>query len=192
MGRSAHKGVVFSNALRPRDPHGVVHRPVATLLLAWLSMIGADLLLHAGVLAPLYDWDSPFLLSPVDAFIRIPAGYLGFLVLAAGMLWLLPRLGVQRGRDGAVMAAMGGAVAWGGLLLGLWSISTAEPALLVGWWIGQAAELALAGWVVGSILGGATASSMGWKLGAILIVGLASAVALQSVGYANAPVLIDP
>lgn len=181
---------MFSHA-RPRSRHGV-HRPVATLLLTWLSMISVDLLLHAGVLAPLYDWDSPFLLSPEDAFVRIPAGYLGFLVLAAGLLWLLPRLRVQQGRDGAIMAGMGGAAVWGGLLPGLWSISTAGPALLVGWWIGQVAELALAGWVVGSILGGASARSMAWKVGAIVIVGLASAVTLQSIGYANAPVLTDP
>ena len=33
---------------------------------------------------------------------------------------------------------------------------------------------------------------MAWKVGAIVIVGLASAVTLQSIGYANAPVLTDP
>ncbi len=27
-------------------------------------MLGVDRFLHAGVMAPLYDWDSPFLLSP--------------------------------------------------------------------------------------------------------------------------------
>lgn len=59
-------------------------------------MIGVDFFLHAGLLAPLYDWDSPFLLRPDEAFTRIPIGYLGFLVLAIGLAWLLTRLEVER------------------------------------------------------------------------------------------------
>ena len=65
-------------------------RPIATTALAWLAMLGVDLFLHAGLLAPFYDWDSPFLLEPETAFVRIPVGYLAFLVLAAGLVWLLP------------------------------------------------------------------------------------------------------
>jgi hypothetical protein len=100
-----------------------VPRPVATVALTWLAMLGVDLFLHAGLLAPLYDWGNPFLLRPEEAFVRIPIGYLAFLVLAIGLAWLLPRLNVEAGRAGALMAGGFAAVIWGALLLGLWSIS---------------------------------------------------------------------
>jgi hypothetical protein len=164
---------------------------VATVTLGWLAMVGVDLLLHGGVLAPLYDWDSPFLLSPVDAFVRIPAGYLAFGVLAWALAWLLGRLEVRNGRDAATLGAAAGAVLWGGLVLGLWSISTAEPALLAGWWIGQTVELAIGGYVMGSLLGGAPQRSVRWLVAAILLVGLTTAVVLQSVGYARAPIVLN-
>jgi hypothetical protein len=167
--------------------HASVPRPLRTMLLSWLAMIGVDLFLHAGLLAPLYDWGDAFLLRPEQAFVRIPAGYLAFLVLAAALVWLLPKLGVRRGRDGSLAAGGGGAVIWGALLLGLWSISTADPPLLIAWWLGQTAELALAGYVIGSVLAGRGLRSLGIQVGAVLVLGAASAVVLQSIGYATAP-----
>jgi hypothetical protein len=160
-----------------------------TGLLAWLAMIGVDLFLHAGVLAPLYDWDNPFLLAPVEAFVRIPAGYLAFLILAAALVWLLPRLGALSGRDGAIVGAVTGMVTWGALVLGLWSISTASLSLLAGWWIGQTAELAVGGFVVGSAFGGMPLRKLALWVGVIVTVGVAMAVVLQSIGYATAPVV---
>jgi hypothetical protein len=165
-------------------------RPIATIALTWLATLGVDLFLHAGLLAPHYDWGSPFLLEPETAFVRIPAGYLAFLVLAAGLVWLLPRLGVGTGREGAVIGGAFGAVIWGALILGLWSISTADPALLAGWWIGQSAELALGGAIVGSVIGGMRLRSLAWRVGAGVVVLAISAVVLQSTGYAEAPVLV--
>lgn len=163
---------------------------IGTIALTWLAMLGVDLFLHAGLLAPLYDWDSPFLLRPEVAFARIPIGYLGFLVLATALVWLLLRLNVEGGREGAMLGGAFGAVTWGALSLGLWSISTADPGLLAGWWVGQAVELGLGGFVVGSILGGARLRAVAWKLAAIIIVAAISAVVLQVVGYATAPVLV--
>lgn len=153
-------------------------------------MLGVDLFLHAGLLAPLYDWDSPFLLEPETAFVRIPGGYLAFLVLAAGLAWLLPRLGVGGGREGAVLGGAFGAVIWGALILGLWSISTADPVLLAGWWAGQSVELALGGAIVGSVISGMRLRSLAWRVGAVVVVLAISAVVLQSTGYAEAPVLV--
>lgn len=165
-------------------------RPVATIALSWLAMLGIDLVLHAGLLAPLYDWDSPFLLRPEEAFVRIPVGYLGLLVLAIGLVWLLPRFRVQRGRDGARIAGAFGAVGWGALVLGLWSISTADPGLLAGWWVGQTVELGLGGAVIGSMLGGMRVRAVTWRVAALLVAGAISAVVLQAIGYATAPVLV--
>jgi hypothetical protein len=163
-----------------------VPRPVAVVFLSWLAMLGVDLFLHAGVLAPLYDWDRGFLLRRDEAFLRIPAGYAALLVLAVVLVWLLPRVGVQRGREGALLAAGGGAVAWGALLLGLWSISTADPVLLAAWWAGQTAEFALGGYVVGSALAGVRLRTLVGIVCAVVALGAASAVILQSVGYAPA------
>jgi hypothetical protein len=168
----------------------IAARPVATVLLAWPAMLGLDVFLHAGLLAPLYDWDSPFLLRPEEAFVRIPIGYLGFLVLAVGLAWLLARLEVRSGRQGGLVGAGLGAVVWGALLLGLWSISTAQPGLLVGWWIGQVVELGLGGAVIGAMLGGAPPRSIAWRVGGIILAGAASAVVLQAIGYAEAPLVV--
>ena len=165
--------VAQSDANRRRVP-----RPVVTGLLAWLTMLGVDLFLHAGVLAPLYDWDSPFLLRPEEAFVRIPAGWAAFLVLAFVLVWLLPRLGVRKGGRGALVAAGGGAVVWGAILFGLWSISTASPALLAAWWVGQTAELALAGYVVGSALAGVRFGRLVVLVVVVVVVGAVSAVVL--------------
>jgi hypothetical protein len=153
-------------------------------------MIGVDLALHAGLLAPLYDWGSPFLLHPTDAFVRIPIGYLSFLVLAIALAWLLQRFDIHTARDGALTAGVFGAVIWAALLLGLWSISTADLALLAGWWIGQTVELAVCGLVIGSVLGGARLRSVAWKVGALVVVGAVVAVVLQSTGYATAPGIV--
>ena len=52
-------------------------------------------------------------------------------------------------RKGAFFGIQLGILAWGSLVLGLYSISTASPILLLGWFLGQTAELAVAGAVVG-------------------------------------------
>jgi hypothetical protein len=161
----------------------------ATVGLAWLAMIGVDFFLHAGLLAPLYDWASPFLLRPEVAFVRIPIGYLSLLPPVSLLAWLLPRLEVRRGRDGGAIAAGLGAIVWGTLLLGIWSISTAPPALLAGWWVAQIAELGLAGCIIGSLIAGLSVRAATWRVGGLILAAAGSAVALQVVGYATAPVL---
>jgi hypothetical protein len=165
-------------------------RALETVVLSWLAMLGVDLFLHAGLLAPLYDWESPFLVRPEEAFARIPVGYLSFLILAIGLVWLMSRLDIKGSREGAVLGVAVGAVAWGALSLGLWSISTADIGLLVGWWVGQTVELGLGGYVGGSLRAGARLRSVSGRVGAIVIVAAVSAVVLQSVGYATAPVLV--
>jgi hypothetical protein len=170
----------------------VTHSPAAArhsvrlVLVGWLAMIGVDLFLHAGLLAPLYDWDSPFLLPAEQAFIRIPAGYLALLILAAALAWTLSRLGVASGREGARLAAAGGGVIWGSLVIGLWSISTAAPALLAAWWAGQTIELGVAGYLIGASLAGISFRRLALLAGACVLVGVVAAVVLQSIGYAPA------
>jgi hypothetical protein len=119
-------------------------------LLALLAVIGFDLFLHAGVLSPLYAQPTPFLLDPLTAFRRIPLGYAAFALLVALTQWLMLRLHIGGARQGAIFGLQLGAAIWVALALGLASIATARPVLLVGWAVGQALELALAGAVIGA------------------------------------------
>lgn len=73
---------------------------------------------------------------------------------------------------------------WGALCAGLWSITTLEWDLLVGWWLGQAAELALAGSVIGAVLEGASTRSVVAKVAVAAFLLLAATVALQAAGLA--------
>ena len=156
-------------------------------LLAWLSMVGFDFFLHAVVLARLYIDPSPFLLPPDRAFLLIPVGYLSFLVLAILLIWLMARQGIQGWRQGMVFGLQLGALSWGAFALGLFSISTASPLLLVGWFLGQTAELGIAGVVAGRgfavmRLGRLFVMVLAFVIGAFVI-----AIVLQNVGLAPAP-----
>lgn len=117
-------------------PHQVLHVPTRRLvsigLLSWLSMLGVDFLLHGGVLAGLYAQPGPFLLQPSDAFGQVPLGYASFLLLSALLLWLKLRLGLSGWRQGFPFGLRSGALIWGALVLGLFSVSTAGLALLAG------------------------------------------------------------
>ncbi len=150
--------------------------------LVWLAMLAVDLVLHAGLLSGFYVAGGAFLLEPMDAFIRIPAGYAAFLILAAAIVWLLERLEATGIRDGARVGLLAGAVVWGALVLGLWSISTAEPGLLVAWWIGQSVELGVGGAVAGALLAGARPRRVGAWVIAMLVAALLIVVVLQSTG----------
>jgi hypothetical protein len=150
--------------------------------IAWLSMLGVDFLLHAGLLAGLYLQPSPFLLPPLTAFTLIPVGYLSFLVLAVLQVWLMIRLNLVGWRQGAVFGLKLGGLAWGAFVLGLLSISTASVSLLVGWFIGQTVELAIAGAVIGSGLAG---TRLRWLFGVVIVfvlLSIVTTVILQSVG----------
>jgi hypothetical protein len=105
-------------------------------------------------------------------------------------VWLLPRLDVTGARTGAIAGGSVGAIGWGALLLGIWSISSADPALLVAWWLGQSASMGVAGLVIGLAIGGASRRRLGVAVGVVLVAGAVTAVALQSIGYATAPVII--
>ena len=118
-------------------------------LIAWLAMLGFDFFLHAGVLAGLYTRESPFLLPQLEAFRRIPIGYLSFWIVAIFLVWLSLRLGVSGARKGLLLGLGLGAVMWTSLGLGLYSITTAEPITLISWSVGQSLEMAFAGGLIG-------------------------------------------
>jgi hypothetical protein len=118
-------------------------------LLAWVAMLGVDFLLHGGLLASIYVQESPFLLSPIDSFPRIPFGYLALLVSAGFLVWIINRASQNGWRKSLLIGALTGALLGAYLTLGLFSISTAAPQLLVAWFAGQVIEMGVAGAVVG-------------------------------------------
>lgn len=153
---------------------------------AWVLSVGIDLFLHGGLLARLYAEPSPFLLPAEDAFRRIPLGYLTFLILTISLFSLLRRLHVRGLVAGFRLGLVTGAVVWGALVLGLYSISTASLSLLTGWWIGQSLELAFAGAVLGAVADGVPLKRV-WAVVGVAVIALAAAtVALQSLGFAPA------
>jgi hypothetical protein len=159
-------------------------RAISSIVAAWVLSIGFDLFLHAGVLARAYLQTSPFLLPPEDAFRRIPLGYLAFLGLTTALFWLLRRLEITGMVAGFRYGAIAGAVVWGALAVGLFSISTATLTLLAGWWIGQTVELGLAGAVLGAAANRAPLKRI-WVIVAVSVAVLVAAtIALQSLGLA--------
>jgi hypothetical protein len=151
---------------------------------AWVLSLGFDVLLHGGLLARLYLNPSPFLLEPEIAFQRIPLGYLTFLVLVSALYWYLRRLGVRGAVAGIRHGAAAGAIVWGALVLGLYSISTATVPLLTGWWIGQTAELGLAGAVFGAAADGVPLKRIWARVAIVTVACVVATVALQSLGFA--------
>jgi hypothetical protein len=149
--------------------------------LAWIAMLGFDLFLHGGVLAAHYEQPSPFLLPLDQAFRLIPLGYLSFAFLAALLTWLSVRLGVRTWRGGALFGLALGAFIWGAHTVGLLSISTAEPSLMLGWFVGQTVSLGIAGGVVGSGLGGTPLRTLTWKVVVFAVIAVAASVVIQNV-----------
>jgi hypothetical protein len=165
--------------------------PAPAIVSAWILALGFDMFLHGGLLARFYAAPSPFLLDPVTAFRRIPIGYASFLVLTIALYWLMRQLRVRGGWAGARFGAAAGAVVWGALTAGLYSISTASTTLLAGWWVGQTVELALAGGLLGAFFAGASAKRL-WTVTLVVVVAcVAATVVLQSIGWASAMKVVD-
>jgi hypothetical protein len=129
-------------------------RLIGLVILAWLTSVGIDFFIHAGLLAELYAQPSPFLLPPEEAFRLIPIGYLSFLLLTVLLLWLMIRSRISSWRSGLLFGLKVGGMTWGAMALGLLSISTASPVLMLGWFAGQTVELGAAGAILGFGLSG--------------------------------------
>lgn len=150
-------------------------------LLAWMSMIGFDFLLHAGVLARLYAMESPFLLPLERAFALIPFGYLSFLGLAIMLIWLMAKINIRDWKKGALFGLQVGLFAWGSLVLGLYSISTASPVLLLGWFLGQSIELGIAGAVVGHGFATRKLKGLFFKVIIFMLIAIVAGIVWQNV-----------
>ena len=159
---------------------------ISLVMAAWLLSVGFDFFLHGGLLARIYMRESPFLLDPMSAFARIPAGYLTFLLLTAALLFLFRRLGIRGWRDGGKAGLAVGLFLWGTMALGLWSITTARVDTLVAWSLGQGVELGLAGVVLGAGRADTPLPRIwGRVVGAVVLLVILTVV-LQNTGWAPA------
>jgi hypothetical protein len=167
-----------------RDNRITRKRYIQLTLLVWAAMIGVDFFLHGGLLAAVYVQKSPFLLSPMESFRRIPLGYLALLVSAGFLVWIMNRAGAEGWRRGLIAGTCIGAVMGVSLTLGLYSISTASPQLLAAWFAGQVFEMGIAGAVIGQGLAIDTLRNLTRVviLGVILL--FVATIVLQSVGLA--------
>ena len=161
-----------------------VKQRIAIILISWVSVIGFDLFLHAGLLARLYTRLSPFLLTADKAFLRIPLGYLSFLILAIVLIWLMESLNITGWKRGAIFGLKFGALIWGAFVLGLYSISTADWVLLLAWWIGQTLELGIAGIVTGEGIAGRRLSKLILWVISFVVLMVIITIALQALGFA--------
>ena len=161
-------------------------RLIGVVLLAWFAVLGFDFFLHGGLLASLYTEPSPFLLPPEEAFRLIPLGYLAFLIFEIFLVWIIVRLDVKGWRSGMVLGLQVGAFAWGALVLGLLSISTASIRLLAGWFIGQTIEAGIGGMVAGAGLITERPGRLTIYVVIFVIAALIVTIVLQSAGLAPA------
>jgi len=172
--------------LRNRPDPGP-RRIAAAIALAWVAWLGLDFFLHAGVLAWLWTEPHPVLLPARDLALRIPLGYLSFLLMVGLLAWLALRLDAGAPRRSALLGLQVGALTSASFMLGLASISTIPPMLLLAWAITQTLEMTAAGAVLGAALG---ARRLRWLVAGIIglaIACIAIAVALQNLGLAPMP-----
>lgn len=155
-------------------------------LLVWMALIGVDFFLHAGLFASIYVEDSPFLLSAIDSFRRIPFGYLALLVTAGLLVWIFYQASVAGWRRGFVTGLVLGIAMGASATFGLYSISTASLQLLIAWFVVQVVEMAMAGAIIGQ---GLVADSLR-RLIVVVIVGFillfAVTLVMQNIGLAPA------
>jgi hypothetical protein len=154
--------------------------------LGWISMLGIDFFLHAGLLAKMYAQPSPFMLPPEDAFRLIPIGYLSFLLLDVLIIWLMIRLETAGWQRGLAFGLKIGGLIWGAMTLGLLSISTASPGLMLGWFAGQVIELGVAGAVIGSGLSGTPLRKILVRVIVLILALFVATIIMQNIGLAPA------
>lgn len=166
-------------------------RLVGDTLLALIAVLGFDFLLHGGILARLYAEPHPFLLSPEDAFRLIPLGYLSFLLFVILLVWLLVRLKIRGWSAGLLFGLKVGGLIWASVALGLLTISTASPTLMLGWFVGQTLEAGLAGMVAAEGLVTARPGRLIANVVGFIVVVFIVTLILQATGLAPAARVVE-
>lgn len=164
-------------------------RAIRVTGLAWVAMLGWDFLLHGGLLTSFYVAGDPVLLSPLEAFQRIPLGYASFLILAALLVWLMPRFELKEGRSAFGFGLKIGALLWGSFVLGLVSIVRFDILLGAGWFIGQTLGLGIGAAVVQQAAAASNLKRMTLFVVLFFILCASITIILQSTGLAPALII---
>ncbi len=159
-----------------------VKRPIPTVLLTWFAMLGFDFFLHGGLLANLYFAESDFTISPIEAFRRIPIGYIGFLLFVIFLVWIIPKLNPEGWKKGFWSGMKLGAILWGGFLLGLISISRIPVNLATAWMVGQTIEMGIGGAVVAAASEVTSLRRITLIVFSLVIFAFGATIVLQSMG----------
>ena len=145
-------------------------------------MLGFDFFLHGGVLASFYFAQNAFTLSPMEAFRRIPIGYLGFLLLAMFLVWVIPLFKASNWKQAFWLGIQLGAILWGGFLFGLVSISNISLNMAIAWFFGQTIELGIGGAVLGMVSEASSMRRITFIVVSFVIFAITATILLQSIG----------
>ena len=154
-------------------------------LVEWIATLGVDLFLNAGVFAWVFFEPSSFLLPPEEMFLRIPLGYLSFLLITGLVVWLMSSRSITGWRAGARFGVVLGAVIHGAGVLGMASVSTASVSLLAAWFVGQTLQTGVVGAVVGQGFATSNLRRFGLLVVVLDIVLIGTTFALQSIGIVS-------
>ncbi len=157
-------------------------RVVAITMLAWIAVIGADLLMNAGLLGPFLNWEQPGFLPMMKMFAYIPLGYAAFLVATVLLVWLMLRLGIRGARAGAVFGAKFGVVMAAAGLLGDLSIYAFSTRTLVCFAVDKAFYCIVVGTVVGAGLAAQRLRGLLLRVIAFVVLSFVVAITMQNLG----------
>jgi hypothetical protein len=154
--------------------------------LAWLAIIGLDLLMNAGLLARFYNWELPGFLPPMKMFQFIPLGYAAFLLWSITLVWLIRRTGAIGLGAGAAFGAKLGVLLAGAAFLGWMSIFAFPARMLFCWAVDHVLTYTLAGAVVGSGLAAPRLRKLTFAVIALVVACVVISVVMQSLGLVPA------
>ena len=157
-------------------------RRVRVAILVWLAMVGADFVLNAALFARMYQQGATFLLTPREAFARIPIGYLAFAVLAVAVVELAFRLRVADALGGLRLGAATGVALAASWSLGLYSVATLSAEVALSFAATWLALLVVGGAVAGAGLAGTSLRGLALRVVGADLLGAALVIALQSLG----------
>jgi hypothetical protein len=164
---------------------------VGLILISWMAFIGIDFLWHAGILAAMYTRPNPALLDAWELFIRIPFGYLPFLVFVGLIYWFFLHIGVYDLKNGMLFGLKFGVILGVATTLGQYSILTVDPVMMIGWGLGQMVEFTMLGGLIGAANAGVSLKRLFVIVITLVIILVVLTIFLQVIGFAPPMVVIE-
>ena len=127
------------------------------------------------------------MLAPMEAFRRIPLGYLAFLILAAGVVELAHRLGVTTMGAGIRLGLLLGGTLASTWALGLYSVATLSAQVAMTFAAIWLVLLTVAGGVAAAGLGRTRVRGLALQVLGVDLIGAVAVIALQSFGVVPIP-----